>query len=639
MEGGDDVRDGGTNVALLIVGGMRERVELLLEDLIVHLDRLGHTDQLVGRLAQALLAHQALLVELLARAQTRVVDLDIHIGLVAGQANQVAGHVVDLDRLAHVQHEDLAAVGVVAGLEHEAHGLGDGHEIADHAAVRDGHGAVLGDLLLEKRDDRAVGAQDVAETDGRVLRAGGARLRGLLGTAAVHGLDHHLADALGGAHHIGGVHGLVRADQDEAARARLHRDAGYVVGAHHVVLDRLVWAVLHQGHVLVGRGVEDDVGLVLREDLAQAARVAHRADQGLQVQARRAGTELLLDGVGVVLVDVEDDQALGRGLGDLATELGADRPAAARHEDRLVAQGAADLVQVHAPGVAAQQVFDIHRAQGREGGLAVQQLEGAGDHADLAALLVGGLAADVEDLAAVVSRGRGDGEGDQVDAVLLGRAGDLVAAAHDGDRLQVAARLGRVVVDRADGGHAQHAARQHLAHELPARRGAARGEEVLEAAQEAIGEPVRRREAQGEHGAHEIEADGHVGLGDEGDQPHAHLLAAPGAHQARELRDRGEAPDGVVEPEAPHDEEKERDIDGQEARQAVDALRGHVGPDEVEAQEEGQRVGDHDAEGVGHGERRRTDRPRSVVGHARQSRFCVVRAHSENPPPQLSGVA
>ena len=239
----------------------------------------------------------------------------------------------------------------------------------------------------------------------------------------------------------------------------------------------------------------------------------------------------------------------------------------------------------------------------------------------------------------------------QVDVVLLGGAGDLVAAAHDGDRLQVAARLGGVVVDRANGGHAQHAARQHLAHELAAglagahhhhalltlARGAARNEEVLDAAQEAVGEAVRRREAQGEHGAHEVEADGHVDLGDEGDQPHAHLLAAPGAHQARELRDRGEAPDGVVEPEAPHDEEEERDIDGQKARQAVDALRGHVGPDEVEAQKEGQRVGDHDAEGVGHEERRRADGPRSVVGHARQSRFCVVRAHSENPPPATLG--
>ena len=54
--------------------------------------------------------------------------------------------------------------------------------------------------LLEDRDDRAVGAEDIAETHGRVL---GVRMD------PVHGLDHHLGDTLGRAHLVGRVDRLV----------------------------------------------------------------------------------------------------------------------------------------------------------------------------------------------------------------------------------------------------------------------------------------------------------------------------------------------------------------------------------------------------------------------------------------------
>ena len=51
---------------------------------------------------------QQLLIELLAGAQPGILDLDIHIRFKAGEADHLAGHVVDFDGAAHIQHEDLA---------------------------------------------------------------------------------------------------------------------------------------------------------------------------------------------------------------------------------------------------------------------------------------------------------------------------------------------------------------------------------------------------------------------------------------------------------------------------------------------------------------------------------------------------
>jgi hypothetical protein len=80
-----------------------------------------------------------------------------------GQADQVARQVDDLHRLAHVQHQHLAAVADGRGLQHQARGLGDGHEVANDVRVGDGDRAAAGDLFLELRDHAAAAAQHVAE--------------------------------------------------------------------------------------------------------------------------------------------------------------------------------------------------------------------------------------------------------------------------------------------------------------------------------------------------------------------------------------------------------------------------------------------------------------------------------------------
>ena len=109
-------------------------------------------DQVVGRLLQAFLRHQLLLVELFSRTQAGIHDLNVLVRAIAGQPDQVPRQHIDLHRLTHIQDEYLAAFGVAARLQHKAHRLRNGHKIADDIRMRHGNGAALSDLLLEQRN-------------------------------------------------------------------------------------------------------------------------------------------------------------------------------------------------------------------------------------------------------------------------------------------------------------------------------------------------------------------------------------------------------------------------------------------------------------------------------------------------------
>ena len=133
--------------------------------------------------------------------------------------------------------------------------------------MSNGHRAALGDLPLEQGDHGAVASQHVAEADRHELRldvfehpAGAVLIRVLLpqmgeqlgdlpGLAlldlGVEALDDHLAQPLAGAHDVGGVHRLVRGDENEPLAAMDHGGIGGFIGADGVVFDGLAGAVLH----------------------------------------------------------------------------------------------------------------------------------------------------------------------------------------------------------------------------------------------------------------------------------------------------------------------------------------------------------------------------------------------------------
>ena len=456
-----------SDVAGILIGRLHQLVELAQENIDIERDRTSNVDEIVLRFLEAFLGHELFLIQLLARAQAGVLDLDIAVRRVSGQADQVSGQRVDLDRLTHVEHEDLAAVCVSARLKHQADRLRDRHKIADDIGMGDRYRAALRDLLLEERDDRTVAAQHVAKAHrdefglraaqrmklallvDHLLRPVGEQLRNLGGLAlldlVVKGLNDHLAQALGRAHDIGRIDRFIRADQHEALAAVADGGVGGFIGADRVVLDRLARAVLHQRHMLVRRRVVHDLRPELLKDTEDLPAVAHRADNRPDIQLGVLLPQFQLDIIGVVFIDVKNDELPGLVLRDLPAKLGADAAAAARDQDNLSLDVLEDLVHVRTDRIAAEQIFHGDILHFVDGNLARIELIHTGQVFQFAV----GLAADIQNVPLIRRRSARQRDIDFFDLILPAGRHDAFPAAFDRNAVDVAVPFVRIVVDKA----------------------------------------------------------------------------------------------------------------------------------------------------------------------------------------------
>lgn len=89
--------------------------------------------------------------------------------------------------------------------------------------------------------------------------------------------------------------------------------------------------------MLVGRYIDDDLGIVSGKYPLQSVLIRNGAEFDLQIQAIAIGNfKLLLHIVGTVFVDVKDDNLLGVHLGQLSTKLRTNGVTAASNQHQLV---------------------------------------------------------------------------------------------------------------------------------------------------------------------------------------------------------------------------------------------------------------------------------------------------------------
>ena len=182
------------------------------------------------------------------------------------------------------------------------------------------------DLLFEQRQNRAVGTKHIAEA--HRYKFGFAFLR--------QRLDDHLAQAFCRTHHVGGIHRLVRRDENKTPHTVFVRRKRHIVGAEHVVFDGLLRRVLHQRHMFMRRCMEHHVRLIAREQAVHLFGIAHRGDAYIQLERTAvAALQLLLDGIGAVFINIQNDEPLWPAGRDLAAQLRTDGTAAARHHHDL----------------------------------------------------------------------------------------------------------------------------------------------------------------------------------------------------------------------------------------------------------------------------------------------------------------
>src|SRR5439155_16725886 len=128
-------------------------------------------------------------------------------------------------------------------------------------------------------------------------------------------------------HHAPWIHGLVAGYEYEAADPVPLGGFRCEPGARYVVLDRLTWIVLHQGHVFVRGHMEDDLRPVFRHDRVEARDIGHVTHDRMDESRRTAVNQIGCDGEQIVLAALVEHEGSGTQRGDLAAQLRPDRAA------------------------------------------------------------------------------------------------------------------------------------------------------------------------------------------------------------------------------------------------------------------------------------------------------------------------
>ena len=259
-------------------------------------------------------------------------------------------------------------------------------------------------------------------------------------------LHDHLTAALGRAHDIGGIDRLIGGDHHKALHLIFFGKVHHVERAEDIVLDRLGRRNLHQRNMLMRRRVEHDLRMIFGKDAVHFRVVAHRRDQGNEIQAVAVlDIQLLLDVVGVILIDIHDDDLFGAVLSDLAHQLGADGTAAARNHTDLAVDKITDLLLVEGDRRSAEQILDLDVLDLREdlGRIVIlEQLAQIGYRLDAAA----GFGAVAHDALTLLLGAGWDREDHEVDVVLAADKRDILGESDDLHTHQLGMILRRIIV-------------------------------------------------------------------------------------------------------------------------------------------------------------------------------------------------
>ncbi len=503
----------------------------------------------------------------------------------------------DLHRLAHVEHEDVAAFPHQPRLQHELRGFGNGHEVAHDLRVGHGDRPAGGDLRRKARHHAAARSQHIAEAHRAAMRFG--VLRGVR-------LQRQLGQPLARAHHIGRVHRLVGGDEHEALRAAGRGRACRAQRAQHIGAQRLDGVVVfHQRHMLVGRGVQHHGGAVPLEQVEQPLGFAHIGGVIAHGQLGKARLELLLQRIDGDFRGVDAHQLPHAEARDLAAQLRADAAPRTRDQRHLPGEQAGEAAHVELHRGAPQQVGQLdlaRRLTTAAADAALQPVVGA-RQGEQGEVRIAGLQ---QQLAARRAAGLA---GDQrvAGALRLRHPGQIVHAAGHPHALHAAAHFAAVRAD--EGGHlpalagaqALQRARGLVERAQHQQRLALRGR----SGQPSFGQNARAQPQAKQRGAREQRMQQHDGareIGQAQEQQHGRQRQRRHDHgrgQPLELGHAGVPPRRAVNAQTsqrrhPHHGGQRR-ADPQNLRQ-VDR---RVIAQQAEAKQEGEQPGEGDEQGVG----------------------------------------
>ena len=467
----------------------------------------------------------------------------------------------------------------------------------------DGHRSARRDLFLKQRDHAAVAPQHVSEAHCYKFRL----------IMLVEGLNDHLADPFAGSHDVGGIHRLVRGDHHEFSAA-VHRCCGSrLPGPEHVVFNGFVGACLHQRHMLVGGRMVYDIRTIFRKNGVHSLRIAHGSDQHHERQIGMSLQKLLLNIIGIIFINIHDNQPGRLMRGDLPTQLASDGTAAARDHHHLVLHIAQNGVQIHADRLSSQKVFHLHVPQLADAHFTVDQLVHAGQGTQLAVRLL----TDIQDVTDHRSgRGR-NRDKNFINIIQVGGLDDFVPAAHHLDALNELAPFLFIVVDDAADDHGAVIAADDLLNQRVSRLSGSDDHDgnivllilhpVLAAPQKPVGKTADEHEGDQQEQIHEIVTVRHRLAGNfeqvQADSRHDGGQEA-GNHQILHLVFSREGPQAVIQAEEVKDGQRQQDVERQEVPDRKDEFIRNGIHMHIIAQKQRQKACRGDAQNIIYDQRR-----------------------------------
>jgi hypothetical protein len=170
------------------------------------------------------------------------------------------------------------------------------------------------------------------------------------------------SDALGGAHNVRGPNSLVRGDHDEVLDPVLCCGHSHVIGPEDVVLDRLENVRFHEGDMLVGSGMIDNLWPILTQDVVQAGAILNAPNLRMEGNLRESLAHFAIDFEQRGLGDFKSDNPGRVKACDLSAKFGTDGSRRAGNEDDFAFERATNLVFFKAYRGPSQEILDCHLA-------------------------------------------------------------------------------------------------------------------------------------------------------------------------------------------------------------------------------------------------------------------------------------
>ena len=170
--------------------------------------------------------------------------------------------------------------------------------------------------------------------------------------------------------------------------------------------------------------------------------ISHRTNQHYQIQFRIIPLQLLLNVIGIIFINIKDDQLLGLMSCDLTAKLASNGTSPTGDQNYLSGYIPHDTLHLSVNGFSSQQILNLHIAELGDTDLSVHQLINTRQHLQLTACLT----ADIQQFLNLSMRCRRNGDHDLINMVFLCQSADILSITCYQNTSQILSNLARIII-------------------------------------------------------------------------------------------------------------------------------------------------------------------------------------------------